>query len=108
VTDGQVLRQGGTVGLYEHTKMAPVRIAVLVEGLTAQEGSTFPMAVTEFNAARPAVPLPLDAPSAGVIHVRHRHHERFTVVGNHRDRASRRTARAPTALCRDCREEKER
>ncbi|MFJ8939803.1 helix-turn-helix domain-containing protein [Streptomyces sp. NPDC102365] len=27
--------------------------------------------------------LPLDAPRAGVLHVRHRHTERYTVVGNH-------------------------
>ncbi|MFJ3965115.1 hypothetical protein [Streptomyces sp. NPDC090036] len=33
--------------------------------------------------ARPANPIPADAPSAGVIHFRHRHTDRFTVVGNH-------------------------
>ncbi|KJY23122.1 MULTISPECIES: hypothetical protein [unclassified Streptomyces] len=33
--------------------------------------------------ARPANPIPTDAPSAGVIHFRHRHTDRFTVVGNH-------------------------
>ncbi|MFF0217858.1 hypothetical protein [Streptomyces vinaceus] len=33
--------------------------------------------------ARPANPIPSDAPSAGVIHFRHRHTDRFTVVGNH-------------------------
>ncbi|WP_037841731.1 hypothetical protein [Streptomyces sp. NRRL F-5126] len=32
---------------------------------------------------RPAHVIPQDAPSAGVIHVRHRHTDRFTVVGNH-------------------------
>ncbi|MCX4806294.1 helix-turn-helix domain-containing protein [Streptomyces sp. NBC_01214] len=33
--------------------------------------------------ARPVNPIPTDAPSAGVIHFRHRHTDRFTVVGNH-------------------------
>ncbi|OON73040.1 hypothetical protein GBW32_13935 [Streptomyces tsukubensis] len=32
---------------------------------------------------RPAPELPQGAPRAGVVHVRHRHTERFTVVGNH-------------------------
>lgn len=63
--------------------MAPVRIAVLVEGLTTQEEETFPMADTQSNAPLPAPPLPEGAPSSGVIHVRHRHTDRFTVVGNH-------------------------
>ncbi|MEU9363531.1 hypothetical protein AB0D71_02115 [Streptomyces avermitilis] len=31
----------------------------------------------------PAPRLPADAPRAGVLHVRHRHTERYTVVGNH-------------------------
>ncbi|MFI0896966.1 hypothetical protein [Streptomyces sp. NPDC020983] len=41
------------------------------------------MASTESNAGMPAAPLPPGAPPAGVIHVRHRHADRFTVVGNH-------------------------
>lgn len=44
------------------------------------------MADPQSNAAapaRPANPIPTDAPSAGVIHFRHRHTDRFTVVGNH-------------------------
>ncbi|MFD7627420.1 hypothetical protein ACFV7Q_15515 [Streptomyces sp. NPDC059851] len=32
---------------------------------------------------RPEFAIPEDAPRAGVIHVRHRHTDRFTVVGNH-------------------------
>ncbi|MEU9011380.1 helix-turn-helix domain-containing protein [Streptomyces sp. NPDC048479] len=39
------------------------------------------MADPQSNAALPA--LPEDAPRAGVLHVRHRHTDRFTVVGNH-------------------------
>ncbi len=64
------------------------------EGLTTQEDNTFPMADPQSNAAVPAYPapehsppappeLPPDAPRAGVLHVRHRHTERYTVVGNH-------------------------
>lgn len=65
------------------------------EGLTTQEDFTFPMADPQSNAALPAFPLsehslpaplpelPPDAPRAGVLHVRHRHTERYTVVGNH-------------------------
>lgn len=64
------------------------------EGLTNQEDGTFPMADPQSNAALPAYPLPEhsppappalppDAPRAGVLHVRHRHTERYTVVGNH-------------------------
>ncbi|PKT74047.1 hypothetical protein CW362_05175 [Streptomyces populi] len=53
------------------------------------------MADPQSNAALPAYPLPElhsqpappelppDAPRAGVLHVRHRHAERYTVVGNH-------------------------
>ncbi|CAG7628104.1 hypothetical protein [Actinacidiphila bryophytorum] len=41
------------------------------------------MADSQSNAALPAPPLPEGAPPAGVIHVRHRHADRFTVVGNH-------------------------
>ncbi|WP_435209725.1 hypothetical protein [Streptomyces sp. bgisy034] len=53
------------------------------------------MADPQSNAALPASPsperqsppaspeLPPDAPRAGVLHVRHRHTERYTVVGNH-------------------------
>ncbi|WP_037841728.1 hypothetical protein [Streptomyces sp. NRRL F-5126] len=44
------------------------------------------MADPQSNAAappRPAYSIPQDAPTAGVIHVRHRHTDRFTVVGNH-------------------------
>ncbi|WP_406839298.1 hypothetical protein ACICHK_30035 [Streptomyces sp. AHU1] len=52
------------------------------------------MAVPQCNAALPAYQLPdhsppappelpPDAPRAGVLHVRHRHTERYTVVGNH-------------------------
>ncbi|MEV7275559.1 hypothetical protein [Streptomyces sp. NPDC093111] len=45
------------------------------------------MADPQSNAARSAYPVPFaipaDAPPSGVIHVRHRHRERFTVVGNH-------------------------
>ncbi|MEU5568811.1 hypothetical protein [Streptomyces coeruleorubidus] len=52
------------------------------------------MADPQSNAAVPAYPspehslpappeLPPDAPRAGVLHVRHRHTERYTVVGNH-------------------------
>lgn len=65
------------------------------EGLTTQEDSPFPMADPQSNAAVSASPLPErqsppappelppDAPRAGVLHVRHRHTERYTVVGNH-------------------------
>lgn len=65
------------------------------EGLTTQEESRFPMADPQSNAAVSAYPLPErhsppappelppDAPRAGVLHVRHRHTERYTVVGNH-------------------------
>ncbi|MET9953419.1 hypothetical protein ABZ135_17970 [Streptomyces sp. NPDC006339] len=42
------------------------------------------MADPQSNAALSAYPpIPADAPPAGVIHIRHRHTERFTVVGNH-------------------------
>ncbi|MFG2646312.1 hypothetical protein [Streptomyces sp. NPDC048436] len=41
------------------------------------------MADPQSNAGVPAHPLPDDAPRAGVLHVRHRHTDRFTVVGNH-------------------------
>ena len=47
------------------------------------------MADPQSNAALPANPLPApqalppDAPRAGVLHVRHRHTQRYTVVGNH-------------------------
>ncbi|MFD7813029.1 hypothetical protein ACFV6E_08815 [Streptomyces sp. NPDC059785] len=47
------------------------------------------MADPQSNAALPAhtlpdpLALPPDAPRAGVLHVRHRHTERYTVVGNH-------------------------
>lgn len=41
---------------------------------------------------RPAPPIPLGAPSAGVIHFRHRHTDRFTVVGNHLAQHSRLSA----------------
>lgn len=39
------------------------------------------MADPQSNVALPA--LPEDAPRAGVLHVRHRHTDRFTVIGNH-------------------------
>ncbi|MEV0094697.1 helix-turn-helix domain-containing protein [Streptomyces sp. NPDC050738] len=35
------------------------------------------------TSAHPGVPIPADAPRSGVLHVRHRHTDRFTVVGNH-------------------------
>ncbi|MFI1978713.1 helix-turn-helix domain-containing protein [Streptomyces wedmorensis] len=42
------------------------------------------MADPQSSAAPSAYPkLPADAPPSGVIHIRHRHTERFTVVGNH-------------------------
>ncbi|MFF0572323.1 helix-turn-helix domain-containing protein [Streptomyces sp. NPDC004041] len=42
------------------------------------------MADPQSNAAPSAYPeIPADAPPSGVIHIRHRHTERFTVVGNH-------------------------
>jgi hypothetical protein len=41
------------------------------------------MADPQSNAAPPAQHLPEGAPTSGVIHVRHRHTDRFTVVGNH-------------------------
>lgn len=41
------------------------------------------MADPQSNAALPAHPLPEGAPRAGVVHVRHRHTDRYTVVGNH-------------------------
>lgn len=45
------------------------------------------MAEPQSNAARSARPapfaIPADAPPSGVIRVRHRHRDRFTVVGNH-------------------------
>lgn len=42
------------------------------------------MADPQSSAALPAHPvLPDGAPRAGVLHVRHRHSDRFTVVGNH-------------------------
>ncbi len=56
------------------------------EGLTNPEERRFPMADPQSNAAAPPCPvfaIPEDAPRAGVIHVRHRHTDRFTVVGNH-------------------------
>ncbi|MGW5353611.1 hypothetical protein ACWERV_24250 [Streptomyces sp. NPDC004031] len=64
-------------------RRAPGRTAILVEGLTTKEEKSFPMADTQSNAGMPAAPLPEGAPPAGVIHVRHRHADRFTVVGNH-------------------------
>ncbi|MDJ0345475.1 helix-turn-helix domain-containing protein, partial [Streptomyces sp. PH10-H1] len=39
------------------------------------------MATPQLSAVMSA--LPEDAPRAGVIHVRHRHTDRYTVVGNH-------------------------
>ncbi|NUK54487.1 hypothetical protein HRW14_30330 [Streptomyces lunaelactis] len=39
------------------------------------------MADPQSNAALPAIPE--DAPRAGLLHVCHRHTDRFTVVGNH-------------------------
>ncbi|MEV6356917.1 helix-turn-helix domain-containing protein [Streptomyces hydrogenans] len=42
------------------------------------------MADPQSNAATSAYPeIPADAPPSGVIHIWHRHTERFTVVGNH-------------------------
>ncbi|WP_225844691.1 helix-turn-helix domain-containing protein [Streptomyces sp. HPF1205] len=41
------------------------------------------MADPQSNANVPAQQLPEGAPSSGVIHVRHRHRDRFTIVGNH-------------------------
>ncbi|MFJ8658332.1 hypothetical protein [Streptomyces sp. NPDC093795] len=45
------------------------------------------MTYPQSNAALPASPvpfeIPVDAPRSGVIHVRYRHADRFTVVGNH-------------------------
>lgn len=45
------------------------------------------MDASQSNAAMPASPapfeIPADAPRSGVIHARHRHRDRFTVVGNH-------------------------
>ncbi|MFJ9809421.1 hypothetical protein ACIRTB_14465 [Streptomyces sp. NPDC101158] len=42
------------------------------------------MADPQSNAATSAYPaIPAHAPPSGVIHIRHRHTERFTVVGNH-------------------------
>jgi hypothetical protein len=41
------------------------------------------MADAQSNAALPAYPMPDDAPRSGVLHVRHRHTDRFTVIGNH-------------------------
>ncbi|MGH3324937.1 MAG: hypothetical protein ACRDOV_11030 [Streptomyces sp.] len=41
------------------------------------------MAEPNSSAALSAPPLPEDAPRAGVVHVRHRHTDRYTVVGNH-------------------------
>ena len=42
------------------------------------------MADPQSSAALPAFPvLPDGAPRAGVLHVRHRHTDRYTVVGNH-------------------------
>ncbi|MEU8524546.1 hypothetical protein AB0C77_02925 [Streptomyces sp. NPDC048629] len=35
------------------------------------------------SAHPPTHSIPADAPRAGVVHIRHRHTERFTVVGNH-------------------------
>lgn len=64
-------------------RRAPGRTAILIEGLTTKEEVSFPMAEAQSNAGMPAAPLPPGAPSAGVIHVRHRHADRFTVVGNH-------------------------
>ncbi|WP_031520037.1 GntR family transcriptional regulator [Streptomyces sp. NRRL F-5123] len=64
-------------------RRAPGRTAILVEGLTTKEEVSFPMADAQSNAGMPAAPLPEGAPPAGVIHVRHRHADRFTVVGNH-------------------------
>ncbi len=41
------------------------------------------MAEPQSNAALSAHPVPDGAPRRGVLHVRHRHTDRFTVVGNH-------------------------
>ncbi|MFI9106652.1 hypothetical protein ACIGXA_39765 [Streptomyces fildesensis] len=41
------------------------------------------MADPQSNAALPAYQIPDDAPRSGVLHIRHRHTDRFTVVGNH-------------------------
>ena len=77
------------------------------EGLTNQEEMSFPMADPQSNAAVPAYPspepslpappgppIPPDAPRAGVLHVRHRHTERYTVVGNHLAQHARLSATA--------------
>lgn len=77
-----------------HTENGPRQDGNPGEGLTTQEDSPFPMADPQSNAALPAYrspehsppappELPPDAPRAGVLHVRHRHTERYTVVGNH-------------------------
>ncbi|WP_328465906.1 hypothetical protein [Streptomyces sp. NBC_00448] len=41
------------------------------------------MADPQSIAAPPAYQIPDDAPRSGVLHVRHRHTDRFTVIGNH-------------------------
>jgi hypothetical protein len=64
--------------------MAPGGSAIPVEGLTTQEETHFPMADQHPSApARPRSGVPAAVPPSGVVHVRYRHTERFTVVGKH-------------------------
>ncbi|MEJ8656870.1 hypothetical protein [Streptomyces sp. MS1.AVA.4] len=49
-----------------------------------QSNAALPASPSPERQSRPAPPeLPPDAPRAGVLHVRHRHTQRYTVVGNH-------------------------
>ncbi len=61
------------------TDSAPAGIAVPIEGLTAQEEETFPMAYSQSNARLRA---DAGAPTSGVIHVRTRLTADFTVISN--------------------------
>ncbi|WP_316769943.1 helix-turn-helix domain-containing protein [Streptomyces sasae] len=63
---------------------APGGTGIPVEGLIIQEGNNFPMTAPQFSAVASAHASPPGTPPlAGVIHIRHRHHEKFTIVGNH-------------------------
>lgn len=62
------------------SRRPPAGTAIPIEGLTTQEARPFPMAVQQLNAPSRA---PSRSPRTGVVHVRARHADRFTVVGNH-------------------------
>ncbi|MCX4982592.1 hypothetical protein [Streptomyces sp. NBC_00572] len=59
---------------------------------------TYPQSNAALSARPVPFEIPLDAPRSGVIHVRHRHTDRFTVVGNHLAQHPRLSA-AAIGLC---------